>query len=208
MIHLVTAQNRSLFRHDLQQMHQHRRAVFIERLRWPLPTSELGEIDAYDRQDSIYLLARTRPGAPIQASARLLPTDRPHLMGDLFAHACISPPPRGPNIWEASRFCPAPELNRRARLHNLGEILCGILETCLLFRIERIIFTANCALLPLALHCGWHASVLGPTLADRDDRITALQVWVDSEGLFALRRRFGIATPLVHYLRPRRRRAA
>ena len=208
MIYIVTSENRDLFRQDLFQMHRHRRAVFVDRLRWQLPATGLGEIDAYDRRDTIYLIARARPDEPIQASARLLPTDRPHLMGDLFAHACSSPPPCGRSIWEASRFCPAPELSRRARLRSLGEILCGILETCLLFGTEQIVFTANSALLPLTLHCGWQASVLGPTLPDGDDQITAVQVQVHFDGLLALRRRFGIHAPIARYLLPQHARAA
>ncbi len=208
MIYIVTAENRNLFRQELLQMYLHRRTMFIDRLGWRLPPTDLGEIDAYDRQDTIYLIARAQPDGPVLASARLLPTDRPHLMSDLFAHACSSPPPHGRDVWEASRFCPAPELGRRARLRSLWEILCGILETCLLFGVGQIIFTANAALLPLALHCGWHASALGPTLPDRIDQVTALQVQVDSAGLLALRGRFGIRAPITRYLLPQHTRAA
>ncbi|HEY4367115.1 MAG TPA: acyl-homoserine-lactone synthase, partial [Steroidobacteraceae bacterium] len=182
MIYIVNKENRDLFRGELAQMHQHRRVVFVDRLGWRLPVTEYGETDAYDRDDTLYMLLKAPAGGPVLASARLLPTEQPHLMSDLFADACAGPCPRGPTIWEASRFCPAPGLGPRARLHSLWEVLCGILETSLLFGIEQIVFTANTALLPLMVSCGWDAHVLGPTLADGSDQITALRVQVDSHG--------------------------
>jgi acyl-homoserine lactone synthase len=199
MVYIVNSENRDLFGADLALMHRHRRAVFIDRLGWHLPSTDRGEIDAYDREDTTYLMVRARPGGPLLASARLLPTDRPHLMGDLFAHTCSTPPPSGPIVWEASRFCPAPHLGPRARLHSLWEILCGIVEMSLLFGVEQVVFTANGALLPLALRCGWHARALGPTLPDREDEMTALAVRIHSDGLGALRRRFGIAAPITRF---------
>ena len=63
--------------------------------------------DAYDRDDTRYLIARERGTRPLRASARLLPTTAPHLMGDLFAHTCPGGPPAGDTVWEASRFCTA-----------------------------------------------------------------------------------------------------
>jgi len=204
MIFIVNAENRACFEKDLLQMHRHRKAVFVDGIGWNVPVVDDLEIDAYDRDDTTYLIARAGRDSPVLASARLLPTLAPHLMGDVFAHACGGAPPRGATIWEASRFCPAPTLpNRRVRLQLLWEILCGVMETSLLFGIERIVFTANAALLPLALECGWRASTLGPTLSDGNDRITAVSVEIEPGGLRDLRLRFGIAGPVTRFVTPR-----
>lgn len=204
MIFIVTAENRACFEQDLLQMHRHRKAVFVDRIGWNVPVVDDLEIDAYDRSDTTYLIARTEHGSPILASARLLPTLNAHLMSDVFAHACDGSPPHGPAIWEASRFCAAPTLHsRRHRLQLLWEIFCGVMETSLLFGIERIIFSANAALLPLALQCGWRASALGPTLPDGRDQVTAVGVEVEPSGLRAIRRRFGIAGPITRFITPR-----
>src|SRR3546814_18722515 len=40
-----------------------------------------------------------------RASARLLRTDRPHLLGDLYPHLCDGPVPTGPTVREITRFC-------------------------------------------------------------------------------------------------------
>lgn len=200
MIYIVNSENRSAFGEALRQMHRHRKLVFVDRLRWSMPVSGDLEIDAYDRPDTVYLIAMRTRSEPVLASARLLPTTGPHLMGDLFAHACAAGPPSGPTIWEASRFCVSPAIVHRShRLKLLWEILCGIMETCLLFGVERIIFTSNDALLPLVMRCGWEAALLGPTVTDASGGVTAVQVHITPGGLCAMRERFEIACPITRF---------
>lgn len=201
MIFIVTAENRALFSEDLLQMHRQRKAVFVDGIGWNVPVVNDLEIDAYDRDDTLYLISKTAPGAAVRASARLLPTVQPHLMADHFREACGDQVPRGPGIWEASRFCPAPSLpSRRLRIEMLWEIICGIMETALLFGIGQVTFAANAALLPLAMSCGWHTRTLGPTLPDGGDQVTAVAATIDVEGLLNIRRRFGIAGPVTRFL--------
>lgn len=180
-------------------MHQHRKSICVDELGWRLPVAGSYEIDAYDRHDTVYLLAFESHEPRLLASARLLPTSKPHLMGDLFAGSCEGGAPQGPHVWEASRFCPAPEATRRQRVELLERVFCAVMETCMLFGIEEVIFTANAALLPLALNCGWHARKLGPTLPDGKDETTAVTVAINAVGLRAIRARFGIEGPVTRF---------
>lgn len=204
MIYIIDAENRALFDADLSIMHRHRKTTFVYGLRWPLPIIAGEERDAYDRDDTRYLIARERGTRPLRASARLLPTTAPHLMGDLFAHTCPGGPPAGDTVWEASRFCTAPQLARRQRLNLLWQVFCGILETALLHDIEQVTFTADRALLPLALGAGWRARTLGPSFADGSAALTAVGVEVDLPGLRTLRQRFAIAGPITRLVSPAR----
>ncbi|HEY4366470.1 MAG TPA: acyl-homoserine-lactone synthase [Steroidobacteraceae bacterium] len=209
MIFIINAENRALFEHDLLQMHRQRRSVFVEGLGWSIPVVDGLEIDCYDREDTTYLVAKEELDGPVLASVRLLPTTGPHLMIDLFAEACLGPTPRGPSVWEVSRYCSTPAvLNRGRRLRLLWEIVCGVMETALLFGLDQVIFAANRALLPLMLNCGWHAVTLGPTLPDRDDRVTAVRAAITPEGLRTVRRRFDITGPVTRFLTPATRIAA
>ena len=83
------------------------------------------------------------------------------------------------------------------RLQLLWEIICGSLDTALASGLERLTFVANRALRPLAVGCGWEATVLGPTLPDRNDEVTAVGVSVTHAGLERVRDRFGIRGPVV-----------
>ncbi len=200
MIFIVNAENRHSFERDLSDMHLQRRRVFVETLRWPLPHSGTLELDQYDGQDVPYLLAKDDLHGRLRASVRLLRTDRPHPLLDLFPHLCDGGVPQGPHVWEISRFCINPAVTaRRERLALLWQIICACLETALLFDIERLTLLANRALRPLALECGWDARALGKTQADRNDEVTAIAVAVRRSGLRRVRERFGIPGPVIRF---------
>lgn len=198
MVFITNAENRCLFGSDLEEMHRHRKVVFVERAGWQLPVQADREIDAYDRADTVYLLAKDEPQGGLLASARLLKTTTPHLMSDLFASACRGSVPRGPTIWEVSRFCTAPTIRGRAsRLKLLWEMICAVMETALVYGIDRVVFVANRALLPLAIDCGWDARPLGATLRDGGDEVTAVIAAITPQGLRRVRERHGIPAPAI-----------
>lgn len=200
MIFIVTAENRALFARDLQLMHRQRKAAFVDRLGWRVPVTNGAEIDAFDRADTTYLLCKDSAHGALLASARLLPTTGPHLMRELFAHTCTAPAPSGASVWEVSRFCTSAQLPAgRSRAALLLEIMCGVVETALLFDVEEIIFTANAALLPHALNCGWSARRLGPTLTDGRDQMTAVAALMTPQAMRALRGRLGVAGPVTRF---------
>jgi N-acyl-L-homoserine lactone synthetase len=200
MIFVVNAVNRARFATDLLQMHRHRKAVFIDGLGWDIPVVDDVEMDRYDQDDTAYLIAKREAHGPVLASVRLLPTVQPHLMIDLFRDACRGHAPCGPAIWEVSRFCASPAVpTRRDRVRLFGEIVCGVLETALVCRVEYVTFSANAALLPLSMACGWEAKRLGATLPDGQDRLTAVRASVTHEGLCNVQRRFGIAGPVTQF---------
>ena len=196
MIFLVNAENRSQFAADLAAMHRQRKIVFVDRAGWNVPVSGDQEIDRYDRDDTLYLLAKDAPCGPILASVRLLPTQRPHLMSELFPLACLAAIPRGPTVWEASRMCVAPGLRAERRAHALvWEMVCGVLETALLYGIDQVVFAVNRALLRLVLHCGWEVRPLGPRLGAGEQEVAAAAATVTAAGLRAVRQRHGISIP-------------
>jgi N-acyl-L-homoserine lactone synthetase len=198
MIFVVNAQNHRLFQADLVQMCRQRKTVFVDGAGWQLPVIGDMEMDAYDRGDTLYLLAKDRPEGQLLASVRLLTTTGPHLMSELFDAADRDRMPRGPTVWEASRFCTAPGIRGRRRRHALlWEIICGVMETGLLYGIEEVIFAAGRALLPLALHCGWEVRVLARRPRQPDDELTALAAAITAAGLRRVRRLHGIAAPAI-----------
>jgi len=121
-------------------------------------------------------------------------------MSDLFTAACGAGVPRGPAIWEASRFCTAPGLSERGtRLSLLWEIICGVMEAALLFGVDEVTFVTGSALLPLAIDCGWDTRILGPTVRGDEGEITAVSASITTEGLRRVRQRLGIDAPVSRF---------
>jgi N-acyl-L-homoserine lactone synthetase len=200
MVLIANAENRCLFGPDLEEMHRQRKVVFVDRAGWQIPVLADRETDAYDRSDTMYLLAKDEPRGGLLASVRLLTTTAPHLMSDLFAAACRGGVPRGPTIWEVSRFCTAPNiLNRARRLKLVWEMVCAVMETALVHGIEQVVFVANRALLPLTIGCGWDARPLGASLRDGSDEITAVIAAITPYGLRRVRERYSVPAPVIRF---------
>ncbi|MGD9967460.1 MAG: acyl-homoserine-lactone synthase [Hyphomonadaceae bacterium] len=201
MIHIITAENRRHYHHALMEMHRQRKEVFIDQMKWRLEESAGIEIDAYDSPEAIYLIEAAAPRAPVTGSARLLQTDRPHLLSDHFRFLCDHEPPAGLDVWEATRFCPAPDTGAGQPRHDLlARIIAGIIEAALIFGIERVTFVASGALTPLAAKAGWDVAPLGRSRRVGGDRLTAFVASIDQQGLKRVRQRNGITAPVTRFL--------
>ncbi len=201
MIHIITAENRRHYHHALMEMHRQRKRVFIDQMKWRLEESAGIEIDAYDCPEAIYLIEADAPRAPVTGSARLLPTDRPHLLGDHFHFLCDGAPPAGADVWEATRFCPAPETAPGQPRHDLlARMIAAIIETALIFGIEQVTFVSSAALTPLAAKAGWDAQPLGAARRVGRDRLTAFVAAIDQRGLRRVRERAGLGGPVTRFL--------
>jgi acyl homoserine lactone synthase len=83
---------------------KYRYEVFVKALGWPLHCEEGIELDAFDRPDTVYVVACDRD-REIFGCARLLPTNGPYLLGEVFPHLMgVSSLPFSADIWELSRF--------------------------------------------------------------------------------------------------------
>lgn len=102
-----------LFSKELfSQVSSYRHKVFIETLGWQLKTEEGVESDQFDRPDTVYVVVQDEQGQ-VNGCARLLPTDRPYLLGEVFPQLMNGlPVPQSPEIWELSRFA-AMDFNNR-----------------------------------------------------------------------------------------------
>jgi len=209
MIYIVSTENRQAFHHLLTEMHRHRKQVFIDKLHWRLDHNAGLEIDAYDSEDAIYLIESKTPRGEISVSARLLPTERPHLLGEQFRDLCETPPPTGPNVWEATRFCPAPDTPAgEPRRLMLGRMIAGIMETALIFGIDQVTYVADAALAPLARKVGWDVRALGPPRGKGRHKIQAFAARIDADGLRRVRQAFAINAPLIRFVPAEPARAA
>lgn len=88
----------------------YRQRVFVEQLGWALYTQNGMEADQFDRPDTVYVVARDAADQ-VLGCARLLPSTRPYLLGEIFPQLLNGlPPPCSSEVWELSRFA-AMDLN-------------------------------------------------------------------------------------------------
>ncbi len=83
---------------------RYRTQIFVERLGWELCVAEGEEQDQFDRPDTVYVVARDEQ-MRVNGCARLLPTTKPYLLGEVFPELLNGAiPPCTPDVWELSRF--------------------------------------------------------------------------------------------------------
>ncbi|MFN3855508.1 MAG: acyl-homoserine-lactone synthase [Phreatobacter sp.] len=91
----------------LEQAFRLRHRVFVGEKQWTDLTRPDGrEVDEFDGPASVYILA-VEDGI-VRGHVRLNPTTRPHLLADKHSHLCYRPQPRGPHVWEWTRYCVDP----------------------------------------------------------------------------------------------------
>lgn len=109
-MHVMSGDPKALPTGVYSKIARYRHKVFVEQLGWELKTQDGSELDQFDRPDTVYVVAQDDEGH-VSGCARLLPTTRPYLLGEVFPQLLNGlPPPCSPDVWELSRFA-AVDLN-------------------------------------------------------------------------------------------------
>lgn len=201
MIEVVFPQSRFEHASALMQMHHDRKRVFVDRLGWSLASrSSWLEVDDFDNDSAVYLLARDPATGRHMASVRLLPTTGPHMLSSLFPNLCACGVPAGEDCWEISRFltCP-PEVEGTSvvRLHRLLAI--GLIEFALMKSISRYTLVTEAHRVPALLSIGWLVMPLGLATPCAGETLQALEIRVEEQVLARLRRKAGICSGVLQF---------
>lgn len=179
----------------LRAMFAARKRVFIDLLKWDLPI--LGgkyEVDQFDTPDAVYLILLDADGSH-RASARLLPSDRPHLLEGLYAHLCENGVPRGPTIWEISRFCLDRDQDAAARRAARNQLVTALAQHARREGITHYTGVAEEGWFGEVARFGWRCEALGRAADDRGAKLVGLRIHIDEKTLGGLERR-GVFAPL------------
>ncbi|MCG7600076.1 GNAT family N-acetyltransferase [Halomonas sp. McH1-25] len=99
---IYTASYGEIPRDSFLKLSKFRYCVFIERLKWNIPTTDHFnklEIDQYDTKDAYYTIAEEANGNIIGCS-RLIPSSKPYLLSEHFDFLCIEELPFSYETWE------------------------------------------------------------------------------------------------------------
>lgn len=145
----------------MRGMFEARKRVFVDLLGWDLPVlAGRYEVDQFDDPHARYLILTDRDQNHL-ASARLLPTVRPHILGDLFADLCEDAPPQGLDIYEITRFCLERSASAAHRREARNRLVTALADYALANGITAYTGVAEMGWLQQILAFGWRCRPLG-----------------------------------------------
>jgi N-acyl-L-homoserine lactone synthetase len=161
MLHIIDATNRNQFPDLLESMFADRKRVFIDALGWDLPVTQgRYEIDQFDDDHAVYLIASDHAGLHV-GSLRLLRTDRPHILSQLFPALCEMSIPLGASIREVTRFCASPSVEKRHRRAMRNTLISAMVDHALDTGISALTGVVTSHFLDQILAMGWRCEQLG-----------------------------------------------
>ena len=165
----------------MRAMFEARKRVFVDLLGWDVPVlAGKYELDQFDDPHARYLILADADQNHL-ASARLLPTTRPHILDTLFAELCDNPPPTGPATYEITRFCLDRSLRAAERRRWRDALVTGLAHYALEHRITTYTGVAEQGWLEQILAFGWNARPLGAPRAIGGMMLGALRIDIEPE---------------------------
>lgn len=187
MVSVINYDNRAQHKLSLDAMFRDRKRIFIDLLKWDIPADGPHERDQFDDEEAEYLVVMDRGTGEHLGSVRLLRTDRPHILGDLFPDLCDRPVPTGASIREITRLCLSPRLRARQRREVRDRLATALIEYGLLTGITSYTGVAELGWLTQILALGWRCDPLGMPKPVGTSLLGALQIHVDANSIQLLR---------------------
>ncbi len=190
MIHAISSANRHLYEDVLEQHFRLRHDIFVGERKWETLRKPDGrEIDSYDNEDTIYLLALEE--RRVIGGHRLYPTTKPSMMGEVFPHlASVRGYPADPLVWEWSRYFVVRD--RRDGILNL-QLMAAVQEFCLDQGIAKVSAIMETWWLPRFHEAGFFVTPLGLPQLVENAWTMAATIDVRQETLDALHARIGMS---------------
>lgn len=165
----------------LRAMFEARKRVFVDLLKWDVPVlADAYELDQFDNPDADYLILVDQDNRH-RASARLLRTDRPHILGDLFACLCDGQVPNGPRVREITRFCIEPTLTRSQRREVRNQLVTALVDHAVATGLSGYTAVACSNWFRQIAAFGWRCRALGPETVIDGERLVALEIDIGSD---------------------------
>lgn len=179
MLRIIGREARNREHKALRAMFEARKRVFVDLLKWDLPVlAGRYEVDQFDDGNAVYIIV-TDEAACHLASARLLETTRPALLDSLYPELVDGPVPRGPDVFEITRFCLSPGIGARLRRKARDALLVGLAQYALDHGIRSYSGVAEVSWFEQIRRFGWNCRSLGAPRGEDGRLLTALRIEID-----------------------------
>lgn len=195
MLEIVHAGNRHEYAGCLERMYGIRHKLYVETRGWKaLERPDKREIDQFDNDDAVYLLWLDE-GRGLHGGMRLIPTDRPHLMSEVFAHTVeFEPIPRAPDIYEITRYFALDFEEAGIPMGRISsDVLCGTIEFLVAQRARYMTVVCDTFFVPMMLECGWDVQPLGLPTPYPEGICISLKVPINADMLDSTRKGRGVS---------------
>lgn len=141
---------------SLHEMHRLRKIIFKDRMKWDVNITKDGlEIDNYDINGTIYILARNEKGQ-IVGCWRAMPTSGPSMIREIWPQFLDSlPMPYSDNVWEVSRFGVHSFGEKGTEFTVISSMISSLIQTALFTNITHIYTLYNKAIGRTIKQVGW-----------------------------------------------------
>ena len=182
----------------LASMFRARKEVFVDLLGWDVPVIDgQYEIDEFDTEHATYIVLSDPDGEHL-ASARLLPTERPHLLDTHFGHLCEGQTPSGPNILEITRFCLSRNQSAADRRISRKRLVSALVDHALARGVTAYVGVAEMGWLQQILAFGWRCWPLGLPVMEGGKMLGALRIEIEADTPALLRASGTYVDQIVH----------
>lgn len=178
---ITVSQGYSIENVTAASMFADRKRLFVDLMSWNLTIHNgLYEIDQFDGDHATYIVDVDGDGAHI-GSLRLLPSERPHILGELFAHLCDADVPCGADTMEITRLCLPARLRAAGRLALRNRLISAMVDHALENGIAVLTGLTRSSFLKQICAMGWRCRLLGATQYVGGDLVGAFRIDLDAD---------------------------
>lgn len=191
-VQVVQREDRPFFASELDCFFRARHKVYAEELLW-VPASPSGrEYDQFDTEAATYLLVLD--GGELIAGSRMISTDHPHLLSEVFPHTVtLAPLPRDPKVIEWTRGFIVPEHREGAGLKLKAACSLAVMEYCLAVGAEKVGGIQDAKWLAIWRRLGFEIERLGDPMDIGGEDWLPAYVHVTTEALARAQAKAGFA---------------
>mgnify|MGYP001205720655 CR=1 FL=1 len=201
MIYVISGADVNQYPALFDQVYRLRHQVFVEEMGWEdLRSPDGKERDQFDDHHAVHHLC-VRDNLVV-GYQRMLPTTRPHLLSEIFPQLCVGTSPRGPGIYELTRYCvsPAHREGRRGVGSVGSELIAGLVEWGLQAGVHKAIIEFEPMWVLRAMQLQFLARPLGLQTKIGDQNIVATELTFNEHTLETIRAFRGHEEPVVRCL--------